>query len=106
MEKTEEQFFEQLQLFRALMENIPSPVYYKDAQGVYLGYNKAFHEYFSLNHDNYVGKTVFDLPISREEAMLHHKVDVELMQLSGNRTYEASASCPDRSIRHTITMAR
>jgi PAS domain S-box-containing protein len=103
MEKTEEQFFEQLQLFRALMENIPSPVYYKDAQGVYLGYNKAFHEYFSLNHDNYVGKTVFDLPISREEAMLHHKVDVELMQLSGNRTYEASASCPDRSIRHTIT---
>jgi two-component system, cell cycle sensor histidine kinase and response regulator CckA len=102
MKKTEEQFFEQLQLFRALMDNIPSPVYYKDAQGVYLGYNKAFQEYFGLNHDNYVGKTVFDLPISREEAMLHHKMDVDLMRMSGNRAYEASASCPDKSIRYTI----
>ncbi len=102
MEKTEEQLFEQLQLFRALIDNLPNPVYYKDAMGVYLGYNKAFQEYFSLKHDNYVGKTVFDLPISREEAMLHHRVDVDLIRLSGNRTYEASASCPDNSIRYSI----
>jgi two-component system cell cycle sensor histidine kinase/response regulator CckA len=102
MEKTKEQFFEQLQLFRALMDNIPNPVYYKDAKGVYLGYNKAFQEYFGLKHDNYVGKTVFDLPISHDEAMLHHSVDVDLIRLSGNRTYEASASCPDKSIRYTI----
>lgn len=102
MEKTEEGFLEQLQLFRALMDNIPSPVYYKDAQGVYLGYNKAFQEYFGLKHVNYMGKTVFDLPISREEAMLHHRADVELMRLPGTKTYEASASCPDKSIRYTI----
>jgi two-component system cell cycle sensor histidine kinase/response regulator CckA len=102
MEKTEEQYFEQLQLFRALMDNIPSPVYYKDAQGIYLGYNKAFQEYFGLKQDNYVGKTVFDLPISREEAFLHHRIDVDLIRLSGNRTYEASASCPDKPIRYTI----
>jgi two-component system cell cycle sensor histidine kinase/response regulator CckA len=68
MEKTEEQYFEQLQLFRALMDNIPSPVYYKDAQGIYLG----------------------------------HRIDVDLIRLSGNRTYEASASCPDKPIRYTI----
>ena len=102
MEKTEERFYEQLQLFRALMDNIPNPVYYKDAMGAYLGYNRAFQEYFGLKHDNYVGKTVFDLPISREEAMLHHRVDVDLIRLSGNRTYEASASCPDNVIRYSI----
>ena len=95
MEKTEEQLFEQLQLFRALMDNIPHPVYYKDVKGIYLGYNKAFQEYFRLKDNNYVGKTVFNLPISREEAMLHNKTDMELIQLSGSRAYEASVACPD-----------
>jgi two-component system, cell cycle sensor histidine kinase and response regulator CckA len=102
MEKTEEQFFEQLQLFRALIDNIPNPVYYKDSKGVYLGYNKAFQEYFGLKRDNYVGKTVFDLPINLEEAMLHHRADVDLIRLSGERTYEASVSCPGNSVRYSI----
>ena len=99
MEKTEEQ----LQLFLALMDNIPNPVYYKDTKGMYLGYNKAFQDYFSLDYDSYVGKTVFDLPISREEAMLHHKADVELIQLSGSKTYEAPVKCSDNSMRYTIS---
>jgi two-component system, cell cycle sensor histidine kinase and response regulator CckA len=102
MEKKEEQFFEQLQLFRDLIDNIPNPVYYKDSKGVYLGYNKAFQEYFGLKHDNYVGKTVFDLPINREEAMVHHRADVDLIQLSGKRTYEASATRPGNPIRYSI----
>jgi two-component system, cell cycle sensor histidine kinase and response regulator CckA len=102
MEKTEEQFFEQLQLFRALIDNIPNPVYYKDSNGAYLGYNKAFRKYFGLKHDDYIGKTVFDLPIGREEAALHHRADVDLIQLSGERTYEASASCPGNSTRYSI----
>jgi two-component system, cell cycle sensor histidine kinase and response regulator CckA len=102
MEKTEEQYFEQLQLFRVLIDNIPNPVYYKDEKGVYLGYNKAFQDYFGLKHANFVGKTVFDLPINREEAMLHHRADVDLIQLSGKRTYEASASCPDKPVRYSI----
>jgi two-component system, cell cycle sensor histidine kinase and response regulator CckA len=102
MEKTEEQFFEQLQLFRALIDNIPNPVYYKDSKGVYLGYNKAFQEYFGLKQDDYIGKTVFDLPIRREEAMVHHRADVDLIQLSGERTYEASVSCPGNPIRYSI----
>ena len=103
MEKKEEEIFEQLQLFRALMDNIPDPVYYKDTKGLYLGYNKAFQDYFSLDHDSYVGRTVFDLPISRKEAMLHHKADVELIQLSGTKTYEAPVTISDNSVRHMIS---
>ena len=102
MEKTEEQFFEQLQLFRVLMDNIPDPIYYKDINGVYLGYNKAFQDLFGIGYKNYVVKTVFDLPIGHEEAMLHHKVDMALIQSPGSRTYEVSMTYPDGSIRYTI----
>ncbi|MBS1238532.1 MAG: sensor hybrid histidine kinase [Deltaproteobacteria bacterium] len=103
MEKKEEEIFEQLQLFRALMDNIPDPVYYKDTKGLYLGYNKAFQDYFGLDYDSYVGRTVFDLPISRKEAMLHHKADVELIQLSGTKTYEAPVTSSDNSVRYMIS---
>lgn len=103
MEKKEEQIFEQLQLFRALLDNISDPVYFKDTSGMYIGYNKAFQDYFSLNHDSYVGKTVFDLPISRKEAMLHHKADVELIQLPGTKIYETSVTFSDSSIRYIIS---
>ncbi len=102
MEKTEERFPEQLHLFRALMDNLPNPVYYKDTSGVYLGYNKAFQEYFGLKQVDHVGKTVFDIPISRDEAVMHHMVDTELLRLSGNREYEASVTSPDGSVRHII----
>jgi PAS domain S-box-containing protein len=99
MEKMEEQLFEQLQLFRVLMDNIPNPVYYKNIDGTYLGYNKAFQEYFGLKHADHVGKTVFDLPVSREEAMLHHQADVQLIRQSGSVTYEVSVTCPDKPVR-------
>jgi len=102
MEKMEEQLFEQLQLFRVLMDNIPNPVYYKNVDGIYLGYNKAFQEYLGLKHANHVGKTVFDLPISKEEAMLHHQTDVQLIRQSGSIMYEASVTCPDKPVRYII----
>ncbi len=103
MEKKEEQIFEQLQLFRALLDNISDPVYFKDTSGMYIGYNKAFQDYFGLDHDSYVGKTVFDLPISRKEAMLHHKADVELIQLPGTKIYETPVTFSDSSMRYIIS---
>jgi len=60
MDKTEQPLFEQASLFRALLDNIPNPVYCQDIHGFYLGYNKAFHDLFSIwPHESYVDKTVF-----------------------------------------------
>ena len=42
MEKLIDTLLEKPQLFQALIDNMPSPVYYKDANGIYLVYNRAF----------------------------------------------------------------
>ncbi len=103
MKNTERQFLEQLQLFKALLDNMPDPVYYKDLNGFYLGYNKAFQDYFGHAKENYVGKTVFDLPISRREAIQQQKRDMELMESPGSKTYEISINHPnDGSARYAI----
>lgn len=103
MKNTEAELFEQLQLFRVLIENIPNPIFLKDISGEFLGYNKAFQDFYGLRNGDYIGKTVFDLPISQQEALLHHKADLELLQSPGSKTYRASVTFPDGSVRHTIS---
>ena len=101
MDKTEQPLFEQAPLFRALLDNIPNPVYCQDIHGFYLGYNKAFQDLFGVGlHESYVDKTVFELPISLEEAVAWHKADLELFQSPGEQTHENTLTFPDSSARH------
>ncbi len=45
----------------SIIENLPNPVFYKNADGFYLGCNNAFCEFTGLSKHNVLGKTVFDL---------------------------------------------
>ncbi len=89
-------------LFQALIDNIPSPVYYKDTRGVYTVYNKAFREYFNIGDDQFIGKDIFSLPIPRENAEVHHNADVELLREHGSKMYELRCVNNDGSIRHEL----
>ena len=102
--KTEIQLFENMPLLSALIENIPNPVYCQDVHGFYFAYNKAFQDLFGDPlHESYIGKTVFDLPISLEEALAHHRADLELFRSPGGKTYEGTLTFADGSIRHIIS---
>ncbi len=101
MDKTEQQTFKQVPFFRALIDNIPNPIYCQDIHGYYLGYNKAFQELFGADADeSYVDKTVFELPISLEEAVLWHKADLELFKSPGEQIHEITLTFPDVSVRY------
>ena len=50
MDKTEQPPIEQASLFRALLDNIPNPIYCQDIHGFYLGYNKAFQDLFGIGN--------------------------------------------------------
>jgi PAS domain S-box-containing protein len=51
----------QVEFQRTLLDTIPNPVFYKDRAGRFLGYNRAFCEFFGLDRDAYIGKSVIDL---------------------------------------------
>ncbi|MGB3225533.1 MAG: response regulator [Desulforhopalus sp.] len=57
-----DQFTEQLEyqsiFLRTLIDAIPLPVYYKDAQYRYLGCNKALELFLGIRPDDFIGKTV------------------------------------------------
>lgn len=89
-------------MFQALIDNIPSPVYYKDARGVYLICNRAFREYFGLTDEQFIGKDVFELPLRREEAEVHHAMDRELLAEPGVRSYEVKCVRRDGTVRYDL----
>ena len=71
-----------------LMDTIPSPVFYKDRQGRYLGFNKAFEAFYGKSKDQLVGKSVFDIA-PPELAKIYHEQDAALFEQPGTQIYEA-----------------
>jgi PAS domain S-box-containing protein len=60
-QRTEAALRAQIEFQRTLLDTIPSPVFFKDRNGRYLGYNRSFAEWMGIGPDDYIGKTVLDL---------------------------------------------
>lgn len=84
--RTEAAFEEQLHFTRALIDAIPSPVYYKDIEGRFRVYNRAWQELWGGDRD-WVGKTVHDM-FDREIAELHDARDRPLFSRPSSVNYE------------------
>ncbi len=85
---------------QVLLDAIPTPIFYKDALGVYLGCNKAYERYIGLPKDRLAGKTVYDIA-PKELADVYRKADDDLFRKRGIQVYEASV-VPADGVRHTV----
>ena len=73
---------------RHLMDAMPSPVFYKDRQGHYLGCNQAFEKFFGQTKTQLIGKTVFDVA-PPDLAAIYHAKDMELIERPGIQIYDS-----------------
>ena len=99
---------ESLQLARQLIEVIPSPVFYKDAEGRYLGCNEAFEEFIGRRRGDIVGRSVFDLS-PPDLAERYQAADQALLDHPGRQIYETSVRGKDglrQVVFHKATFAR
>ncbi|TXT40726.1 MAG: diguanylate cyclase [Comamonadaceae bacterium] len=70
-----------------LMEAIPIPIFYKDSQGLYLGFNKAYEDFLGRKREDLIGKSVFDIAPD-DLAEIYHAQDLKLMAQRGTQIYE------------------
>ena len=54
----EQAIADQLEFQRVLLDTLPYPVFFKDAEGHYLGFNQAFRDAFQVSNEELIGKTV------------------------------------------------
>ena len=87
--------------FEQVLAAIPSPVYFKDLNGRYLGCNRAFEEYLGVPRHELIGKHVFEVaPGARAES--YHDADLEGLPGRGRVAYEASVDHADGERRDVL----
>jgi PAS domain S-box-containing protein len=98
LKQEQEELQNSLKFLEALIETIPSPIFFKDKQGRYLGCNDAFaQQIVGMHKGDIIGKSVFELPkaIPPDLADRYDEQDQKLCQESGIQMYETQVQCSD-----------
>jgi diguanylate cyclase (GGDEF)-like protein/PAS domain S-box-containing protein len=89
-----------LHFTRALLDAVPNPVYFKDREGRYVTFNRAFDEMFGGTKP-WIGRRVGDM-IDPEVAREHAKRDEELYSRPGAVQYEMRMASPSERPRQLL----
>ncbi|MDA8442359.1 MAG: EAL domain-containing protein [Peptococcaceae bacterium] len=84
-----------------IIDTIPNPIFYKDADGIYVGCNQAFAAFHGLNKADIIGKSVFELaPMDLAEQ--YNAADLELLNNPGVQVYETLVRAADGSVKSIV----
>ena len=92
---------QQLHFLQQLIEAIPGPVFYKDAQSRYLGCNRAFAEFIGSAAIDLIGKGPHDLA-PPELAARYLAADQALFTQPGAQIYESPVRHADGGMHHVV----
>ena len=85
----------------ALLDAIPSPVFYKDREGRYLGCNRAFEDFMGKPRDLIIGKTIYDMGPTNSADEYQAK-DQELFRHPGRQVYECTVRNTTGEVREVV----
>ena len=94
---------EQLDFQQALIDAIPVPLFYKDAEGRYIGFNRAYEQAFGVQREALIGKTVLDLGFL--PAADRERFDADAREaLHGDQSVHKEVDLPyaDGKVHHTL----
>lgn len=79
LKNTEKELKKSRNFLDTLLESIPSPIFYKNTDGIYLGGNSAFFHLIEKDPKEIIGKGVFDL-YTEDLAKIYHEKDLEVFE--------------------------
>ena len=98
--RTAEKLESQLRFTQTLIDTLPNPIFYKDADLRYVGCNLAYESYIGQSSASILGKDIFQV-LPKDLAEMHNQRDRQLIEKGGAQTYETQVSYPDGS-RHDM----
>ena len=103
---TEMELRSQMDFLDTLINTIPTPIFYKDKKGVYLGCNEKYAaSIIGIPKEEIIGRTILDLTefIPSDVVQRSHDNDMELIHAPGFKFDEEDRTCADGSIRSFFT---
>ncbi len=86
---------------QTLLDAIPSPFFYKDVDGYYLGCNKAYEDFRGILREELRGKNIHDIATPKNAKAII-TIETELLSSGGSRKYETSLLRKDGSKREVV----
>ena len=100
--KIESKLRERESFLTILLNAIPIPVFYKDISGKYLGCNPAFEQFWGLPKQHIIGKTVFDIANSEDDAKKFSQMDLEAIQNGKMHQFQGEVKTVNGELRSII----
>ncbi|TSK06884.1 MAG: diguanylate cyclase [Geobacter sp.] len=97
----EEELKEKLDFIQVLIDTLPTPIFYNDPNGLYLGCNKAFEEQIGIKRGENVNKSIYDI-LPPDLAALYNRGEEAAEAGSGPRSFEGTITCADGEHRDVI----
>jgi diguanylate cyclase (GGDEF)-like protein/PAS domain S-box-containing protein len=91
---------DKLEFIQVLIDTLPTPIFYNDPQGLYLGCNKAFEAQIGLNRGEILQKSIHDI-LPPELASLYTRGEEAFQAGEAARTFEGTISYADGE-RHDV----
>ncbi len=88
----------QLSFQQDLIDNVNTPIYYKNLKKEYIGCNKAFEKLINTPKDEILNKTAYDLT-DLETAKYFHEQDDILLHTKKVQVYESSSNIDGKGIK-------
>nr|WP_255700125.1 GGDEF domain-containing protein [Jiella avicenniae] len=83
----------------AALDVLPSPIFFKDRDGIYRAFNKAFATFFGKDHKDILGASAFDITtVSAAKTFL--EADRQLLAEGGPQVYETAIVRADGAQRY------
>ncbi len=82
---------QQLHFTQELIEAIPTPIFYRDVNGMYLGFNRAWEETFGIRRDDWIGHHPKEF-FSAEEVSRFFVIDDEVLSSGETKSVEEIAT--------------
>ncbi len=99
--RAEEALREQLHFLQTLIDTIPSPIFYKNAQCLYRGCNKTFAARLGLSKEDILGKSAHEL-FPRDLADSYHETDMALLDDPGEQVQETTLIYADGTVHDVV----
>lgn len=96
---TQQDLRDRLEFIQVLIDTLPTPIFYNDPNGLYLGCNKAFEEQIGLKKGEILNKNVYDLFPADLASLYTGAGDTAG---SDRRTFEGTITCADGESRDMI----
>ena len=99
--RAEKELRDKLDFIQVLIDTLPTPIFYNDPNGLYLGCNRAFEEQIGLKRGEIVNKSVHDI-LPADLAELYTRGEETADSGTGPRSFEGSIACADGESRDVI----